>query len=166
MKRNRIIIAIIAFVLIAGGSILIFGQRNDSRFGGFGGRGPGGRGFGGPEMMGRMAEKLNLTDEQKAQAKAIFEDSRTRVQPLMETLRANHEEIAKLGEDGVFNEERVQQLAGVQAETTRQLIIEKEKTKAAVFAILTPEQRVEAAKHKEGFRGGMRKHFPGGPMDE
>lgn len=142
MKKATL--AILAFVLIAGGSILIFGQRGDGRRGGMRG------GFGGPGIL-RMAEKLGLTEEQKTQIKQILEESRTRVEPLMQAARTNHEQIRELGKDGTFNEAEVNRLAGLQAENTRQMIVEKERTKAAIFAILTPEQRVKA--------GEMRKEF-------
>ena len=60
---------------------------------------------------------------------------------------------------------QVNQIADSQSETMKQLFIEKEKTKAQIFAILTPEQRAEAAKmkdaFKERFKGKFNKRFGG-----
>ncbi len=146
MKKT--LIAFLVMAVVGGGAVFIFAQKGKS--GGFGGRGFGGRGF------ERIAEKLNLSDEQKTQVKTILEDSKTRVKPLMETMRESRQQAENLGTDGTFNEEQVNQIANAQAETSRQLFIEKEKTKAQIFAVLTPEQRAEAAKMKEQFKDGFK----------
>jgi Spy/CpxP family protein refolding chaperone len=158
MKKATI--AILAIAVLVFGGIFIFAQKGKRDR--MGGQGFGGRGF------LRMAEKLNLTDEQKTQVKAIVEDSKKRVKPLMEAMRENHKQAENLGIDGVFNEEQVNQIAGSQSETMKQLFIEKEKTKAQIFAVLTPEQRTEAAKMKEQFKGDFRgrgKNRRGGKED-
>ena len=155
MKKALIVFLVMAVVGV--GAVFIFAQKG-GRGGGFGGRmGFGGRGF------ERLAEKLNLTDEQKTQVKTILEESKTRVKPLREGLRENRQQAETLGNDGTFNEEQVNQLAARQAETMKQLFVEMEKTKAQIFAVLTPEQRVEAAKlkdaFKERFKGRGKKRF-------
>lgn len=156
MKKATI--AILAIAVLGLGAIFIFAQKDGMKRGGFGGK------FG-EGMFLRMAEKLNLTDEQKTQVKAILEDSKTRIKPLMESLRENHKQIENLGTDGTFNEEQVNQIANKQAETTKQLIIEKEKTKAQIFAVLTPEQRTQATQMKEQmkerFKDRFKKRFGG-----
>ena len=159
MKKATIAILVIAILSL--GAIFIFAQKGDKKDG-FGG---GGRGFGERGFM-RMAEKLNLSDEQKTQLKTILDDSKTRVQPLMESLKSNHEQAENLGTDGTFNEEQVNQIAAAQAETTKQLFIEKEKTKSQIFAILTPEQRVEAAKMKDQMKDRFKGRFEKGFGDK
>jgi len=148
---KKALIAILITAALGIGAVLIFAQKGNRE--GFGGRGFGGRGF------ERIAQKLNLTDEQKTQVKTILEDSKTRVKPLMESMRENHKQAENLGLDGTFNEEQVNQIANTQAETMKQLFIEKEKTKAQIFAVLTPEQRTEAAKLKDGFKDGFKDRF-------
>ncbi len=157
MKKAAI--AILAIAILSLGAIFIFAQKGDKKDG-FGGRGFGERGF------MRMAEKLNLSDAQKAQIKTILDDSKTRFQPLMESLKTNHEQAENFGTDGVFNEEQVNQIATTQAETTKQLFIEKEKTKAQIFAVLTPEQRVEAAKMKDQMTERFKDRFEKGFGDK
>ncbi|MEP6903002.1 MAG: Spy/CpxP family protein refolding chaperone [Actinomycetota bacterium] len=152
---KKITIAILAIAILGLGTVFIFAHKGGMKRGGFGERGFGGSGF------ARITEKLGLSDEQKTQVKAILEDSKTRLKPLLETLRENHKQIENLGTDGVYNEVQVQQIAGSQAETTKQLIIEKEKTKAQIFALLTPEQRTEAAKMKDRFKDKFKKRFGG-----
>ena len=152
---KKALTAFIVMAVLGIGAAFIFAQKGGRER--FGAMGFGGRGF------DRIAKKLNLTDEQKTQVKTILEDSKTRVKPLMESLRENHKKAETLGNDGVFNEELVNQIASGQSETMKQLFIEKEKTKAQIFAILTPEQRAEAAKmkvaFKERFKGGFKKRF-------
>ena len=149
MKKALTIFLIMAFVGV--GAVLIFAQTEKrERMGemNFGGR-----------RLERIAEKLNLTEEQKTQVKTILEDSKTRLKPLMESMRENHKQAENLGIDGVFNEEQVNRIAASQSETMKQLIIEKEKTKARIFAVLTPEQRVEAAKMKDKFKERVKEGF-------
>ncbi len=150
---KKVTIAILAVAVLALGAVFIFAQKGEMRRGGFGGKGFGGPGF------ERMFEKLNLSDEQKTQVKTILEDSKTRIKPLMESIRENHKQIENLGTDGVFNEPQVQQFATAQAETTKQLVIEKERTKAQIFAILTPEQRTQAAQMKEQMKDRFKDRF-------
>jgi protein CpxP len=150
MKKS--IIAILAIIVLGLGAIFIFAQKGRMHRGGLAG------GFGGGGFV-RMAEKLNLSDEQKTQVKTILEDSKTRIKPIMESLRENHKQAENLGTDGTFNEAQVNQIAANQAEITKQLFIEKEKTKAQIFALLTPEQRTEAAKMKEQFKDKFKDRF-------
>lgn len=149
---KKITFAIIAIALLSIGAIFMFAQKNE-------GRKFGGRGFGGGHPFLKMAEKLNLSDEQKTQIKTILEDSKTRVQPLMESMRENHKAIENLGTDGTYNEAEVTRLANAQAEISKQLIIEKEKTKAAIFAVLTPEQRTQAAEMKSQMKERFKDRF-------
>lgn len=150
MKKT--IWAFAAFAVIALGGIFIFGQRGEAGRGGRGGH------FGERGLL-RMAERLNLSDEQKTQIKTILADSKTRVKPLMEEMRAQHETLEALGTDGQFDAERVEAAANAQTAASKQLIVEKEKTKAAVFAVLTPEQRTQAAALKNEFKGRMKDRF-------
>jgi len=150
MKKS--IIAILVIAVLGLGAVFIFAQKGRVRHGGFGG-GFGGRGF------ARLAEKLNLSDEQKTQIQTILEDSKTRVKPLMESLRESRKQAENLGQDGIFNEEQVGQIAGSQSDTMKQLFIEKEKTKAQIFAVLTPEQRTGAAQMKEQFKERSKERF-------
>jgi periplasmic protein CpxP/Spy len=119
------------------------------------GRGGFGHGF----MFEKITKELGLSEEQKTQAKQILEDSKTRIKPLMEASKAAHESAKELGTDGTFDEKAVNVLATQQSETMRQIIVEKEKTKAALFAILTPEQRTKANELRANFESKMKERF-------
>jgi Spy/CpxP family protein refolding chaperone len=80
---------------------------------------------------------------------------------LKEEMRQIHKQLSAQGKDGVFNEALVTELAAKQAELTKQMIIEKERTKASLFAVLTPEQREKAEQLKTDFKGRFRDKFKG-----
>lgn len=141
MKKS--LIAFLVAALCGAGAVFIFAQKGNRE--NLGGRGFGGRG------LQRLAEKLNLSDEQKTEIETVLEDSRTSVRPLLDALRDSRRQAESLDTDGTFSDERINPIANSRAETTRQLVIAREKTKARIFAILTPEQRAEAVKIKERF---------------
>lgn len=152
MKKG--IIAIIAVVVLAAGAIFVVAQRA-------GQKGPGGFGGGrGGHMIGMALRGLDLTDEQKAKVKEITEAGKTAVEPLKLELRENHKKLAALGTDGTFDQAKVEGLASEQAGIMSKLIVEKEKIKAQIFAILTDEQKAKAAEQRQKFGERMKNHGP------
>lgn len=80
-----------------------------------------------------LAQRLNLTDEQKAKADKIREDGRKQMEPLMQERKALHQKMEKLRKENMEEFEK----------------------------ILTPEQKEAFAKFKEEHRPPhekMRKH--------
>jgi Spy/CpxP family protein refolding chaperone len=112
-------------------------------------------------MFNRIASGLNLSEEQRTQAKQIREDSKSSAEPLMRQLEENRKQIRELGTDGVYNEQKVLEMASAQADLMKQLFIEKEKSKAQLFAILNDEQRERAKQKMSDFEGKFRKGGPG-----
>lgn len=141
---KKITVAILAIVLTAMGAIFVFAQQNAPPEGhrGFGKRG-------GHGSHGRMLRHLDLTEAQKAQVKQIMANSRITVEPLREQLRENRRQLSQLSADGSFDAAGVQAIAARQGNLTAQLIVEKERVKAQIFQILTPEQRRKAAEMRE-----------------
>ena len=130
---KKYIIGFTVFALVAISTVFAIGQK--------GGDWKGGRGFGHHGGFGRMAEKLNLTDAQKAQVKDIMDASRAKVQPLTEQLKANHQKMETATANGQFDEAQVSTIANEQATISAQLIVEKERAKSQIFQILTAEQK-------------------------
>jgi periplasmic protein CpxP/Spy len=94
-------------------------------------------------MLQKMTQELSLTDAQQAQIKTILTDEQTRTKPLREKLRQNA--LAQsLKADGSFDDTQVRAFANNQAQIMRDLIIEKERTKAQIYSVLTPDQRQKA----------------------
>jgi Spy/CpxP family protein refolding chaperone len=149
---KKIIFAIIAVSILSLGAIFTIAQKGETNKG-RSDKGRGGFGF------GRMAEKLNLNDEQKAQIKQITDAEKTKVEPIFAALKENHQKLEALTADGSFDEAKVQALATEQGNISAQLIVEKERTKSQIFQILTPEQREQAKQFKDGMKDKFKGKF-------
>ena len=142
---KKVIFGLIAAALLVTASIFVIAQKTHKD-----GHGSGpGRGHRGG--VGMALRGLDLTDEQKAQVKEIMGSSRTAVEPLMQQKRDTHDKIRVLGTDGKFDQAQVEALAAEQGKITAKMIVEKEKAKAQIFAILTDEQKAKAETTRKNF---------------
>ncbi len=142
--RPLMVVASLTFILtgVLGGVAYAAGRdRDPGRFMGF--------------FIQRMAAQLGLSEEQQTRIRQIMEEERATAEPLMRQLKAVHDQLRPLGNDGVFNEAQVRVLAQQQAQTMTELIVAKERTKARVAAVLTPEQRERAKQMLERFHQRM-----------
>ena len=132
---KKFTIGFLVFALVALGTVFAIAQKGgDGDWKGKrGGHHHGGFGF--------MAEKLNLTDAQKAQVKEIMEASRAKMQPLREAGKANHQKMEAATANGQFDEAAVSAIAQEQATIGAQMIVEKARVKSQIFQILTAEQK-------------------------
>jgi Spy/CpxP family protein refolding chaperone len=103
-------------------------------------------------MLERMASHLNLTEAQREQAKAAFQDAREQSQPVMEQLRTTRQELADAVKSGK-TEVEIDMIARRQGELMGQLAGIQSKAMAKVYATLTPEQREKANELRERFQG-------------
>lgn len=151
-KMKKLTIAILSIMLVAMGAMFAFAQdgavKKDGGKRGFGKRG-GGHHRGG---YGMMLRGIDLTDEQKAQIKSIRQASRETVKPLREQMKANREKLQQLSESGSFDQAQVQTIAAQQGALSAQMIVEKERVKSQVYAVLTTEQKAKAAEMKAQFK--------------
>jgi Spy/CpxP family protein refolding chaperone len=120
-----------------------------------------------PEMhqkLERMAEELNLTDEQKEQLKHVYRQSRSRLQKLRDAMQDNREALRKLDPEDAHYHQQVARLARKQGALVEKMIKARSHVRAEIYAILTPEQREKARnlrKHHRHERPG-RLHPPFG----
>jgi Spy/CpxP family protein refolding chaperone len=153
MKRTAMILAVV--VLVAGAGLGLHAFAKPHR----GGFGPDGMGFGGPGfMMKHMARKLQLTDEQQAQVKGIVRDGFNRAQPLIEQLRKN-QDARDSAVNAQFDENAARSFANSQAQIIAELIVEKERAKAQIYNVLTPEQRQKAEAMRKERQQRMQDHI-------
>jgi Spy/CpxP family protein refolding chaperone len=90
----------------------------------------------------RMMQELNLTDAQKAQSKALFQQSREKSKPYMERLRRERQELdAAVKADDTA---RIRDLAAKEGKTRGELTAIRSETMAKFYSSLTPEQRAKA----------------------
>lgn len=140
--NKKFFLAVTAIVLAVAAAMAgtVFAQGPGAGFG------PGfGPGFGrhGGWMFHRMAQELNLTADQQAQVKNIMQAEKAKVQPLMQQLRQN-EQAQNATVNGNFDEAQARAFANKQTQIMSDLIVEKQRTKSQIYALLTPEQRQKA----------------------
>ncbi len=163
MKKQTLTVATLAiatFGWIAAAAAQGPGGGHMRHGGGHGGPGfgPGGKGAPPIEMI---AERLGLSDEQKAQWKAIHEKAREAGQPLMKAAGASKEAFDKALEAKNADAATVGQAAIAMKAARSQVEAHHKATMDATKAILTPEQ---AAKFGEMQKHMMRGPGPGAPQ--
>jgi protein CpxP len=94
-------------------------------------------------MLHWMSSELNLTDAQQAQIKTILQAEHAKIQPLVQQLRKNQQaQDASL--NGSFDEAKAQAFAASQAQIMTNVIVERQRAKSQIYAVLTPEQQQKA----------------------
>ncbi|HET9182374.1 MAG TPA: Spy/CpxP family protein refolding chaperone [Candidatus Angelobacter sp.] len=94
-------------------------------------------------MLKHMTKELNLTTDQQSQIKSIMQAERTKTRPLMQQLRQNAQ-AQNATINGNFDEQQARTFAGKQSQIMSDLIVERQRTKSQIYAVLTPEQRQKA----------------------
>jgi len=127
--RNRILIIGAALILAVTAAIA---------------RGP--HGFGGPDGdFHHMLKQLDLTSDQHAQVKAIWEKEKPTLKPLMEQMRQNHNAMKTLETAGPFDEAKTRALATQSSQTMVELQVEHARIKSEIMQVLTADQKAKLA---------------------
>lgn len=132
MSRKSIILVAILMAVAAGLATSAFAQHRHMGFGRHDGW-----------MLKSMTKQLNLTEAQQTEIKGIMAAEKTKIKPLMQQLRQN-EQAEQASINGTFDENQARAFAGKRAQLTADLIVEKERMRSQVYAVLTPEQRQKA----------------------
>lgn len=114
-------------------------------------------------MMGFFAHQLNLTDDQKAQMKAVMQKEH----PAMKALfQQQHQVDLQLRQyvEGNFDEAKVQALAGQKAQVQAQMTVAETRIHNQMYQLLTPEQQSQLkdmeAKHEAHMQERMNRQAP------
>jgi Spy/CpxP family protein refolding chaperone len=102
-----------------------------------------------------IAQALNLTDSQKAQARTIFQRARQSAEPVRQELKQNREALAAAAKAGK-SESDIQNLANERGRLLGKLVAIRTVASAKFYQMLTPEQRVKADQMHEQFRQRLR----------
>jgi protein CpxP len=129
MQRKLLLVALLA--TLTGLAATMFAQGHGMRHGR--------RGW----MLQRMTKELNLTEAQQQQVKTILQTEQGKVQPIMQQLHQN-EQAENAAITGQFDEAKARDFAQKQAALMTDMMVEKERTKSQIYALLTPEQRQKA----------------------
>lgn len=152
-KTKRIIVAISAAVVLVAGATFAFAQSRRGHFAGTG------LPMFAQKFLDRASVMLDLSDQQEAQIKAILEAEKPKVQPLIAELAVGRKALQEATDNGAFNEAQVKALADKQGETLAALIVEKERVKTQIYAVLTPEQRAKAEQFRSRIEDRIKQHF-------
>ena len=115
--------------------------------GGFGpgADGPCGRGF----IAGKIAERLDLSDGQRAEIQAIRESYREEAEGLFETMRVARLVLRGRIQSDLFDETAIREAAEQAAAVEADLAVLRAKIHSDVRQVLTPEQVAEAEAMRE-----------------
>jgi len=105
------------------------------------------------KRLDRMASKLGLTEEQKAEIQELKQTGNNDLQPLFIEKKELEKEIRELDTSVIDYADKLADAANRQAELTRQLIIAKGNQRQRINSILTPEQlemKNEMKKNRKG----------------
>jgi Spy/CpxP family protein refolding chaperone len=129
MQRKLLLAALLAAMTALGATM--FAQGHSMRHGR--------RGW----MLQLMTKELNLTEAQQQQVRTILQTEKGKIQPIMQQLHQN-EQAENAAVTGQFDEAKARDFAQKQAALMADMMVEKERTKSQIYALLTPEQRQKA----------------------
>lgn len=129
-----------------------------------GGRDCGNGGFGmghDQRMMGkgpsleRLAERLDLTQAQRAQVEVIIETSQPQMLALRDEMRANRDDIKALVQQDGYDERAVRRVANDQGDRLAELIMLRTRQRYEIADILTEAQlaQLDAMRERRQGRG-------------
>lgn len=98
------------------------------------------------EKIEKALKRVDLTQEQKTQIKAIRDQFKSQHSSLIEELKTAHEQMRDARKSG--NREQAEELRTAMAPKVEQLRAAREQMKTQILALLTPEQRAELEKMK------------------
>jgi Spy/CpxP family protein refolding chaperone len=173
MNTHRIILSALTIALLAlPGAVSAQGYHGGPGGGGPGdglGPGPGGffghggahDGFGPEMLLGRLADRLELTDDQRAQIEAIADTCRAQTSDLRDQIEAAWESYRENHEMGAFDETQARAFAETVSGIHAQLMVEHMRAASQAFNVLTPEQQAELKELLDSFDGGFGRHGKG-----
>lgn len=164
MKNTRSIL-----LIGAAGLALAVGLAFAQSEGGHSGMHHGGHMMGGPEF-GRILHQLNLTDDQKAQVKQIFQAEKANMKPLMQQEGQAHLQLMQLITSGNFDQGKATAIASQEAQTHIQLEVEHAKIGSQIYQLLSSDQKAKVAdmiaKHQQRMQEHMQQNEQAAPAQQ
>jgi len=115
------------------------------------GRHEGGKG----RYLERLARRLNMTDEQRAEIETVLHGSREQMAELRDEMRTNRAQIRELVSQADFDETAVRGMADKQGDLKAEMIVLRARQRSEMKALLTDEQIAQLDEMRKGkyFRG-------------
>jgi Spy/CpxP family protein refolding chaperone len=114
--------------------------------------------FGMHHMMEFYVKYLNVTDEQKAQMKAVLEKEKPTVKPLMLQLHQMEQQL-KQYEEGTYDEAKVQALVAQQGQGLIQMKVQETRIHNELYQLLTADQQNKLKEFEANREARMQKHL-------
>jgi Spy/CpxP family protein refolding chaperone len=137
---------------LAGG--LIFAQNAATATAPNTGRGMAGHAARRGHFRERMANYLNLTPEQRAQAKQVMAGARQEAAPLRQQMKQNREALAAAIRSG--NDAQINQITKSEAPVMAQLAAIRAHSFEKIYATLTPQQKTKVDNLRQWLHAGRR----------
>jgi protein CpxP len=99
-----------------------------------------------------IARDLNLTDEQRTQIKSILETERPAIQSLVHKFEQQNDQLHT---KTTFDEAYVRSVAQQDQVNYADALVEREKIRSEIFAILTPDQQTKVNQMTTEFRTAL-----------
>jgi periplasmic protein CpxP/Spy len=117
--------------------------------------------MGGPGMgeFGMFLHGLNLTDQQKAQVKQIFESERPNMKPLHQQEAQFHQQMVQLVTSGNFDQAKANAIAAQEAQVHTQMTVEHLKIGSQIYALLDSDQKAKVADMIAKHQQHMQEHM-------
>ncbi len=149
MKSTRIrILTISAAVIVAVAAAIAQGMH-----------GHGGSGHDFNHMLGFFTDYLDLTSDQQAQVKAIWEKEKPTLEPLMKQMHQNHADMHALEAAGPFDEAKTRALATQHAQTMIEVEVQHARVMSEMVQVLTADQKAKLAKFEAKHEDHMKDHM-------
>ena len=97
----------------------------------------------GHRAFAKIAKKLGMSDPQKAQAKAIFQENRTLAKPTLVSLQAERHQLRNLIQSGSADEGAIRAQSAKVAALQADLAVQRAKGAKQLLALLTPDQQAK-----------------------
>jgi Spy/CpxP family protein refolding chaperone len=105
-----------------------------------------------------LAAKLNLTDDQKTQMKAILEKEHPTMKPLHQQERQIDQQLRQYVE-GTFDQAKVATLAAQKAQIQAALTVQETRIHSEMYQLLTADQKTQLKQMEANHEARMQKHM-------
>jgi protein CpxP len=110
--------------------------------------------------LGMFLHQLNLTDDQKAQVKQIFQTEKPNIKPLMQQEMQSHLQLMQLIASGKqFDQGAATAIATQEARTHIQMEVEHAKIGAQIYQLLSSDQKAKVADMIAKHQQRMQEHL-------
>ena len=119
------------------------------------------RGSMGDPAFAMMLHRLNLTEDQKAQVKKIFEAEKPNIQPLHQQEFQSHQQMMQLITSGNFDQAKATAIATQEAQVHIQMEVEHAKIHSQIYQLLDSTQKAKVADMMAKHQERMQQHMQG-----